>query len=199
MPHKVFVSYQHSRDQHYANILRDFYGRNDTFIDRSLSHAINSDDNDYILGLIRTRYLRDSTVTIVLIGRETWSRKWVDWEIYSSLRGYGARKNNGLLGILLPDHGPLPARFQDNYRETTDSSGRTFQTGYALLISWESISPPYRWQFAEFNSFIKKEADRKKAELVKWIQYAFENRSHTYKINNARERMKINRNVNRLY
>ncbi|TVY07345.1 TIR domain-containing protein [Paenibacillus cremeus] len=197
MTHKVFVSYQHSRDQHYANIIRDFYGRNDAFINRSLPQAINSSDNDYILGLIRTRYLKDSTVTIVLIGSETWSRKWVDWEIYSSLRGYGSRSNNGLLGILLPNSGPLPSRFQDNYRETTDQLGRTFQTGYALLINWESIAPPNGWNFSHFNPFIKQEIDRKRAELEKWIQYAFEYRKNTDRINNTRDRMSNNRYVKR--
>ncbi|WP_372493341.1 TIR domain-containing protein [Janibacter melonis] len=35
---------------------------------------------------IRTKYLGDSSVTIVLVGSCTWARRYVDWEVYSSLR-----------------------------------------------------------------------------------------------------------------
>ena len=66
--------------------------------------------DDEILAAIRTEHLKDSTVTIVLIGSETANRKWVDWEIYASLRPYGKRSRNGLLGIYLPTAGEAPAR-----------------------------------------------------------------------------------------
>jgi len=131
MRRKVFVSYHHDKDQLKANHLRTTYGSNDTLIDRSLSDAYDSASNDYILQQIRTHHLKDSSVTIVLIGSETYKRKWVDWEIYSSLRPYGARKRNGLLGIYLPTAYITPARLQDN-----------IDTGYAVTMKWENIS----WQ-----------------------------------------------------
>jgi hypothetical protein len=40
---------------------------------------------------IRQLYLLDSTVTIVLIGKCTWARKFVDWETQASLRLIEAR------------------------------------------------------------------------------------------------------------
>ncbi|MFD1988933.1 TIR domain-containing protein [Paenibacillus nicotianae] len=52
---------------------------------------IKSENKDYILNEIRTKQLKDSVITIVLIGKDTWSRKWVDWEIYSSLHPYKER------------------------------------------------------------------------------------------------------------
>ena len=63
--------------------------------------------------------------------RETANRKWVDWEIYASLRPYGERSRNGLLGIYLPTAGETPARLQDN-----------IDSGYAVTMKWENIS----WQ-----------------------------------------------------
>lgn len=131
MAHKVFVSYHHGNDQSKADHLRNWYGENNTIIDRSLPSEIDSDDNDYILGIIRRHHLRNSTVTIVLIGSETYQRKWVDWEIYASLRPYGDRSVNGLLGIYLPTAKSLPARLQDNVN-----------TGYAVTMKWENLS----WQ-----------------------------------------------------
>ncbi|CAM3054001.1 TIR domain-containing protein [Paenibacillus sediminis] len=129
MAHKVFVSYHHANDQAQADHLRTTYGKDNTIIDRSLDEEIDSDDDDYILSIIRTSHLKDSTVTIVLIGSETSGRKWVDWEIYSSLRPYGTRSRNGLLGIYLPTAGDTPARLQDN-----------IDSGYAVTMNWKDIS-----------------------------------------------------------
>lgn len=129
MAHKVFVSYHHRNDQERANHLRDYYGKNNTLIDRSLSEAYEDMNDDEILAAIRTEHLKDSTVTIVLIGSETAKRKWVDWEIYASLRPYGERSRNGLLAIYLPTAGEVPARLQDN-----------IDSGYAVTMKWEDIS-----------------------------------------------------------
>lgn len=131
MAHKSFVSYHHANDQTKANHLRSTYGENNTLVDRSLKDAYDDKTDDEILALIRQNHLKDSTVTIVLIGSETANRKWVDWEIYASLRPYGDRTRNGLLGIYLPTAGATPARLQDN-----------IDSGYAVTMKWENIS----WQ-----------------------------------------------------
>ena len=53
---------------------------------------------------IRNEFIVDATVTVVLVGRCTWQRKHVDWEIGSSLRDTKKSSRCGLLGILLPIH-----------------------------------------------------------------------------------------------
>lgn len=73
---------------------------------------------------IRDEYLADSTVTVVLIGSETWKRKHVDWEISSSIRDTKNSTRSGLIGIILPsyqrkdtskyDHYTIPPRLYDN-------------------------------------------------------------------------------------
>lgn len=129
--HKAFISYHHVNDQKRADYLKTQYG-NDIFIDRSLGQPFPDYMSDEeILAKIRQDYLKDSTVTVVLVGSETYKRKWVDWEIYASLRPYGERTRNGLLGIRLPGATTLPARLQDNV-----------DSGYAVLMDWENIS----WQ-----------------------------------------------------
>ncbi|PGM06381.1 MULTISPECIES: TIR domain-containing protein [Bacillus] len=131
MRRQVFVSYHHKNDQTKADYLKEFYGQNNTLIDRSLPEALNSENDDYILSVIRTKHLKSSTVTIVLVGSETYKRKWVDWEIYSSLRSSDTRTRNGLLAIILPTATIIPARLQDN-----------IDSGYAVKMKWENIS----WQ-----------------------------------------------------
>lgn len=129
MAHKVFISYHHENDQSKADHLKTTYGDNNTLLDRSLSEEYENMTDNEILAAIRTEHLKDSTVTIVLIGSETSKRKWIDWEIYSSLRPYGDRTRNGLLGIYLPTAGETPARLQDN-----------IDSGYAVTMEWKNIS-----------------------------------------------------------
>ena len=192
MPHKVFVSYHHERDQFYATELRDFYGAYDALIDRSLPDEIDSDDDGYILAQIRQKHLRDSTVTVVLIGECTWARKWVDWEIYSSLRPYGSRTINGLLGILLPNGHRLPDRFADNYREIDTVNGPR-QVGYARLVRWEVVAPPNGWRLPGLQSLLRDEIAAKRRALMDWVQRAFDNRTRDDLIDNSRPRMRRNR------
>ena len=47
---------------------------------------------DEISRRIRDDYLSDSTVTVVLIGKDTWRRKHVDWEIAASIRDTWANR-----------------------------------------------------------------------------------------------------------
>ena len=57
------------------------------FLDRSVDTGDISDDlsDESIRRKVRDEYLRDSTVTILLVGLQTKRRKHVDWEIYSSM------------------------------------------------------------------------------------------------------------------
>lgn len=83
---------------------------------------INSNNGDYVMSQIREKYLSDSTVTIVLIGTCTHSRRYIDWEIKSSLR-QGSYTPNGLLGIVLPSISKaptLPERFSKNFSNDVD-------------------------------------------------------------------------------
>lgn len=78
---------------------------------------INSGNPAYVMSQIRQKYLRDTTVTIVLVGSCTHSRRYVDWEIKASLT-QGETPPNGLMGIILSSQGSnayLPPRLEDNW------------------------------------------------------------------------------------
>ncbi len=105
--HKVFVSYHHANDQLYRDRFESLFT---SLFDIMVSRSVQDGDIDPKLNserirqIIRDNYLRDSTVTVVLIGTETWKRKHVDWEIGSSIRDTKLNPRSGLLGILLPTH-----------------------------------------------------------------------------------------------
>ncbi|OQX23995.1 MAG: hypothetical protein BWK80_23085 [Desulfobacteraceae bacterium IS3] len=113
----VFVSYSHRLDQDEADDFRKKFGfEKGVFSDRSLENmdiGHLSDDtikNNYIRPIIK-----NSSVTIILIGKETGGRWWCDWEIYYSLLKTTNNERNGLLGILLPNKQHwIPARLEKN-------------------------------------------------------------------------------------
>ena len=102
--HKVFVSYHHDNDQDYKGKLVRSGERSFIFIDRSVGDGHIPDDwtDEQIRQEIRDSYLRESTVTVVLIGTETKRRKHVDWEIYSSMFDGTVNKKSGIVVINLP-------------------------------------------------------------------------------------------------
>ena len=86
---------------------------------------------------IRDEYLRDSTVTVVLIGTETWKRKHVDWEIGASIRDTQYNPRSGLIGIFLPSHSDYG---RDGYNPYTIPPRLHFNVeyGFAKLYDWNT-------------------------------------------------------------
>lgn len=167
--HKCFISFHQADEKEVEKFIDDF---EDAFIPRVLGVSdeddfIDSDDTDYVMDQIREKYLTDSTVTIVLVGACTWARRYVDWEVYSTLRNDKNNKRSGLMAITLPSYAgvasrKLPPRVDDNVAE---------KQGYAR---W--------WKYPSTVS-----------ELQSCITEAFDARtSKAHLINNTRERKKNN-------
>jgi hypothetical protein len=146
---KCFISYHHQD----AAEVRAFVDRfSDVLIAKGIGEGVSDDDNfvksndtEYVLRSIREKYLSDSTVTIVMIGRCTWERKYVDWEIASTLRHDPNNGRSGLVGVTLPsianyDGTKAPARLQTNahINETNDGYARwmKYPSSAASLTSW---------------------------------------------------------------
>ena len=108
--HKVYVSY-HEEDQHFQECFIDMFSDVYNVIASGPVKMGDFDETKYsseqIRQYIRDKYLRDTTVTVVLVGANTWQSKSVDWEINASIRQTEYHTRSGLLGIKLPTY-PLP-------------------------------------------------------------------------------------------
>lgn len=102
--HNVFISFHHDNDQMYKEALVEWGKKYNIFIDGSVEIGeIPEDwDSQQIRNYIRDEHLKDTSVTILLVGTETQKRKHIDWELYSSM--YDGTKNHksGILVINLP-------------------------------------------------------------------------------------------------
>ncbi len=138
--HKVFVSYHHGNDQYYRNRFEQLFSSGyDIMVSKSVQIGdINTNlRTDTIRQKIRDEYLRDSTVTVVLIGSETWQRKHVDWEIGSSIRHTQFNPRSGLIGIILPTY-PRPYNEPNNYISNTipPRLHDNIECGFAKIYNW---------------------------------------------------------------
>jgi len=126
---------------------------------------INSNDPQYVMRRIRETKLEDSTVTIVLIGNCTHSRRYVDWEIKASLQ-QGQGLPNGLIGINLA--------YIKNQALAPDRLDNNWATDYSLYARYYVYpSSP--------------------SSLRGWIEDAFSARTErAHLIKNSNEMMKYN-------
>ena len=169
--HKVFLSY-HNADQRWKDQFVRLFGGD--FIDKSVEDGDIDDEKlsvETIRQKIRDEFIRDATVTVVLIGPCTWQRKYVDWEIGSSLRDTELNPRCGVVGILLPNHPDankrryylrrVPPRLADNLRGNAS---------YAKIYEWTYSSLAIR----------------------KWVDEAFSRRNRVLP-DNRRRQFKNNR------
>jgi hypothetical protein len=96
--HKTFISYHHANDQDLKDTIINKFG-GDQFIDKSVKDGDIDTDNseETIMRTIREDFLADSTVTLVLVGKETAQRPFVNSELQASLWGDNP---NGLLAVI---------------------------------------------------------------------------------------------------
>ena len=169
---RVFISHYKGDRTEVDMFINEFANQQKVFIPYVLGandndEFINSTDPNYVMSQIRAKYLQDTTVTIVLVGSCTHSRRYVDWEIKSSLQ-QGLTRPNGIMGIILKSQGGnahMPPRLFDNWNESQ-------QNCYARYWVYPSNAQ----------------------QLSNWIEDAYRSReTSTHLIKNTQEMMKYNR------
>lgn len=129
-----FVSYHHEYNQKFVAKLRDIK-QGMRVADYSLKNDISNYSDEQIYKVVRNK-MRSCSVTIVLIGERTGHRKWIDWELWASLRAYKNTRDpkksfrpKGLLAIYLPtETHSIPKRLKAN-----------IDSGYAVSMRWKNI------------------------------------------------------------
>lgn len=154
--HKVFISYHHGNDQGYRDLFENMFTNiYDIMVNQSVGIGEIPDNlkTETVRQIIRDKYLRDTTVTVVLIGTETWKRRHVDWEISSSIRQTAYNPRSGLLGIFLPTY-TLTADNKYNPYTIPPRLYKNAQCGFAKLYKW--TEDPHQVQGWIHDAFINR-------------------------------------------
>jgi hypothetical protein len=156
MARKVYFSFHYDRDiirvsrVRNSDVLKSNYERT-KFLDHADWESIRRSGSTAIKNWIDNQFI-GSTVTCVLIGRETTNREWVDYEIEQSIL-----RKNAILGIYI--------------HNMKDFSGNTDMPGFNPLAKHkiasydlDDIAPTYDW---ELNDGYK--------NIGSWIEIAINN------------------------
>lgn len=150
----IFLSF-HQADELEANIWCRRFG--DYFKDiRTLgldelgdefAEHIKSGDSDYVMRRIREDKIAGTSCTVVLIGKCTWARRYIDWEIAATLRNFTDSARGGLIGVQLPSaetHGwtTLPPRLLLNVTSNEGDGEPRYARFYPPAPSDDTIA---RW------------------------------------------------------
>ncbi|MFA7123299.1 MAG: TIR domain-containing protein [Candidatus Delongbacteria bacterium] len=161
--HKTFISFHHADEYYKSYFERNFGESMDGFVSQAVSDGDINDNlpTDRIRQIIRDEFIREATVTVVLIGNETWKRKHVDWEISSSIRDTVKNSRTGLLGIILPNYTIndyfLERKYSENggvYAPNTIPPRlyKNVLKGFAKVYSWSNdVSNIKNWIHEAFN------------------------------------------------
>ncbi len=145
MARRVFFSFHYENDVWRASIIRNSHVIEGTaaagFQDGSLWEEAKKEGQEALKRLIN-KGLEGTTVTAVLIGAETASRPWVDYEIEQSIN-----RGNGLLGIYVD--------------QIKDRTGQTSRRGVVPTRLTKANAPVYVWEREKLGEWV--EAAAKKA------------------------------------
>ena len=105
----IFVSF-HQRDEIEASIFcrrfEQYFNQIRTLgvdeLGDEYAEPIDSGDSDYVIRQIRERKIAGTSCTVVLIGKCTWARRYVDWKIAATLRNNTDDPRGGLIAVQLP-------------------------------------------------------------------------------------------------
>ena len=187
--HKVFISYHHENDATYMNSLLELNESSNIFIGCSVDMGDIDDKlpDETIRKKIRDEYLKDSTVTILLVGLKTAGRKHVDWEIFSSMYDGSINKKSGILVINLPD------TYGDTPLSTAPHGIREKQLIHPSVNDWITIKSKdkykERYPYMPDRIIDNLANDKVNISVVPWskvnetslrhlIQFAFDGRQH---------------------
>lgn len=111
MSHNCFISFK-KEDAYYKNKILDKLG-NERIQGKALDEWIDSEDIDYVMKIIREKYMNNTSVTIFIIGEHSSENEGKDWlnrdknafikrELQATLYNRKGFKRSGLLGVVLP-------------------------------------------------------------------------------------------------
>jgi hypothetical protein len=152
MGRSIFFSFHYQRDIFRVNIVRNHYltkgGYNIAgYWDHSLWESLKK-EGDLAIKRMINQGLKSTSVTVVLIGAETSTRRWVNYEVQKSYE-----RGNGMIGIYIHN---IPS-----INGYTDFLGKNpFDNFYILYngqnVYFSQIYPTYDWVRDDgYNNFSK--------------------------------------------
>jgi hypothetical protein len=157
MARRVFFSFHYTRDILKIGQIRNAWlltrGETQPFLDKTEWESIKRQGDDAVKRWIDAQ-LYGTSVTIVLIGAETYTRKWVKYEIEQS-----HVKGNGMLGIDMYGMKDLNGQY-DLIQGQNPFNSFKFTNRLSQVVTY----PVYSWEY-----------NNGRVNIGQWIEFAAKN------------------------
>lgn len=167
MNHKCYISFK-TEDIAFKNYILEELEID--MIDKSLNNPINSNNEDYIMQIIRKNYLSDSTVTIFLIGsysserRGSYEQRFIKRELQASLYNGKNNTRNGILGIVLP-------HMESQIYKGSNYCYNCREKHYTVIIDDSTVIKEFSYNYYLPNENCAYWEDDRYCVLVKWEDF----------------------------
>jgi len=138
MAKRVFFTFHYADVESFrANVVRNHWVTKDNredagFFDASLWESTKKRGDDAIKNLINSG-LKDTSATVILIGSDTYSRRWARYEIIKSMQ-----RGNGIFGVHINS-------IKDKFGYTKNTGSNPFQHLGVQYNSDGTTLQPYEW------------------------------------------------------
>ncbi|WP_339033594.1 TIR domain-containing protein [Spiroplasma endosymbiont of Cantharis rufa] len=115
--HKVYISFKYTENKQYREILTNLNEKIRIFEDWSVYEGDIPNyglTDEQIRIEIRDNYIKDSSVLILLNGKNMWDSKFIDWELHAAMYDGEENKKMGILIINLPEVENQDGRFNSS-------------------------------------------------------------------------------------
>lgn len=104
---KIYISSYSNEHQKFKNTLIEYGKHKKIFL---INNSVESDfnfldtsDGNELIRNIKVKILKNSEIAIFLIGKESSTRKIIDWELRASMITFGMLKKCGIIVVYLPE------------------------------------------------------------------------------------------------
>ncbi|MGL5268806.1 MAG: TIR domain-containing protein [Spiroplasma sp.] len=135
----IFISYYYNEAREYIEKIKKFLETefNDiNIIYERVNYKLEGLDDKAITKIIRENYLRISNLVIILLSKNAWKRKHIDWELSASLRHTKSNSKKPVIAILTPDYG---TKFLPQTDKTSIRMIRNVENNYIETIFWNNF------------------------------------------------------------
>lgn len=140
--HKTFISF-YNEDSYYKDLLIKMNSEKLLFVNKSVGKGEIDEDikAETVRVKLRSDYIEDSTVLVLLCGKNTKKRKFIDWELAASMYKSETKKQLGILVINLPSSSNAVRKVSKREEEIVSNNKLLEWCTCTTRISNEKIYP----------------------------------------------------------
>lgn len=135
----IFISYYYNESREYMEKIKKFLETkfdNINIIYERVNYKHKGLNDKAITKIIRENYLRISSLIIILLSKNAWKRKHIDWELSAALRHTKSNSRKPVIAILTPDYGTT---FLSQTNKTSIRIIRNVKNEYIEIIFWNNF------------------------------------------------------------